>query len=63
VSTAPVIVDLAQRHHVDMPITATVAALLEGRIGARDAITTLMSRQPTSELRGLVDASVTASPT
>ena len=63
VSTAPVIVDFAQRHHVDMPITETVAALLEGRIGARDAITTLMSRQPTSELRGLVNAPVMDLPT
>jgi glycerol-3-phosphate dehydrogenase (NAD(P)+) len=55
VTTAPVIVDLAHRYHVDMPITETVASLLDGHIHARDAISRLMSREPQAELRGLVD--------
>jgi glycerol-3-phosphate dehydrogenase (NAD(P)+) len=53
VATAPVIVEMARRHDVEMPIADAVAALLDGRIAARDAIAVLMSRQPQSELHGL----------
>ena len=53
VTTAPVIVDLARRHEVEMPISEVVAAVLDARISPRDAITTLMSRQPQPELHGL----------
>jgi glycerol-3-phosphate dehydrogenase (NAD(P)+) len=56
VTTAPVIVELARRHGVEMPICDVVAALLDERIGPRDAITSLMSRPPRSELHGLTAA-------
>lgn len=61
VATAPVIVELARRHAVEMPIVETVASLLEGRIAPPAAITTLMSRQPCPELHGLVSTSTLAS--
>ncbi len=61
VATAPVILDLARRHDVEMPIAETVAALLDGQISAPDAITVLMSRRPRSELHGLKGASTLAS--
>ena len=35
VATAPVVLDIARRHGVDMPIAETVDALLNGRIAAR----------------------------
>jgi glycerol-3-phosphate dehydrogenase (NAD(P)+) len=57
VTTAPVIVELARRHDVEMPISEVVAAVLDGQTSPRDAITTLMSRQPRPELHGLVPAS------
>ncbi|MFM5931626.1 MAG: NAD(P)H-dependent glycerol-3-phosphate dehydrogenase [Novosphingobium sp.] len=42
--TAPVLAELAQREGVDMPIVQTVAALLDGTIGARDAVARLLAR-------------------
>lgn len=41
---------LAQRIGVDMPITAAVAGLLEGRYTARDAVAGLLARDPKDEL-------------
>lgn len=41
---------LAQRIGVDMPITAAVAGLLEGRYAARDAVAGLLARDPKDEL-------------
>jgi glycerol-3-phosphate dehydrogenase (NAD(P)+) len=62
VETAPVIVDIARRHDVEMPIAETVASLLDGQISARDAITVLMSRRPRSELHGLKGVSTMNAP-
>ena len=53
VTTAPVVVELARRHGVEMPIAETVAALLDRRIALGDAISTLMGREPRHELHGL----------
>jgi glycerol-3-phosphate dehydrogenase (NAD(P)+) len=53
VTTAPVVVDLARRHGVEMPIAETVTALLDRRIAPADAITMLMGRDPRPELHGL----------
>ena len=55
VPTAPVIVDLARRHAVEMPIVETVKAILDGAVTPTDAITALMTRQPRRELHGLAD--------
>ncbi|MDR3054936.1 MAG: NAD(P)-dependent glycerol-3-phosphate dehydrogenase [Zoogloeaceae bacterium] len=40
---------LAERLGVDMPITATVAAVLEGRVSVRDGIGQLLARDPAEE--------------
>lgn len=40
---------LAKRLGVDMPITATVAAVLEGKVSVRDGIGQLLSRDPAEE--------------
>jgi glycerol-3-phosphate dehydrogenase (NAD(P)+) len=61
VATAPVIVDLAHRLGVEMPIAEIVTALLDERIAPRDAITALMGRQPRPELHGL-DGATAGSP-
>ena len=53
VTTAPVIVELARRHGVEMPIVETVVAVLDGQIAPREAISVLMGRQPQPELHGL----------
>ena len=53
VATAPVVVELARRQAVEMPIAEMVSALLDGRIDARDAIATLMNRRQRTELHGL----------
>ena len=42
--TAAVAFDLARQYCVDMPITAAVAAIVEGRIGVDAAIESLVSR-------------------
>lgn len=42
--TAPVLVELARKKGVDMPIAETVDALLSGRVGIDEAIAQLMSR-------------------
>jgi glycerol-3-phosphate dehydrogenase (NAD(P)+) len=56
VTTAPVIVDLARRVGVEMPIAEVVTAVLDGRTAPRDAITLLMERELRPELHGLVGA-------
>lgn len=43
-ATARAVTRLAQSRQIDMPITAMVAALIEGRIDLADAVTTLLSR-------------------
>ncbi|MEO6359976.1 MAG: NAD(P)H-dependent glycerol-3-phosphate dehydrogenase [Sphingomicrobium sp.] len=47
--TAPVLARLAAEGGVDMPIVAAVAALLEGRIDADQALGQLLARPPGSE--------------
>lgn len=42
--TATVALDLARRHGVDVPVSAAVAAVLEGRLGVDEAIAGLMAR-------------------
>ncbi len=49
VSTAPMVLARAQRLGVDMPITACVVALLEGRLAVREALARLMSRDARPE--------------
>jgi glycerol-3-phosphate dehydrogenase (NAD(P)+) len=49
VSTAPMVLARAQRLGVDMPITACVVALLEGRLTVREALARLMSRDARPE--------------
>ena len=44
VATAPALVELAQRHGVDMPICDAVNAILSGAISLDDAIEALLSR-------------------
>ena len=48
-ATAPVLVDMAREKGVDMPIAASVEALLAGRISIDRAIETLMSRPSKAE--------------
>ncbi|MEO5774118.1 MAG: NAD(P)H-dependent glycerol-3-phosphate dehydrogenase [Sphingomicrobium sp.] len=47
--TAPVLARLAAEEGIDMPIVAAVAALLEGRINAGEALEQLLSRPPRAE--------------
>ena len=49
VPTAREVVRLAARHGVDMPISQAIAALLDGRIGAPEALEMLMARDPKEE--------------
>lgn len=44
VKTAPVVLDLAKEHGVEMPITAEVVGVIEGRIDARAAYRGLLGR-------------------
>lgn len=41
--------ELAERHHIDMPITASVHALLTGQINAQHALNQLLARNPRYE--------------
>ncbi len=43
-ATAPALVELAQRHGVDMPICAIVAEMVADRLSAREALTQLLER-------------------
>jgi len=49
VFSAPALVRLARQRHVEMPIAAAVAALVAGRITAREAVDLLLSRPRTHE--------------
>lgn len=49
VPTAREVVRLAQQYQVDMPISQAVAALLDGRLSAQDAVDLLMGRDPREE--------------
>lgn len=42
--TAGVVAELATRHHIEMPISAAVNAILDGRLGIDDAIDALLQR-------------------
>jgi glycerol-3-phosphate dehydrogenase (NAD(P)+) len=44
VTTAPVLVELAASHHVEMPVSRAVAAILAGHLSINDAIEGLLSR-------------------
>ena len=43
-ATAPALVARARRHGVELPIAEGVAAVLDGRLGVRDAAERLLSR-------------------
>jgi glycerol-3-phosphate dehydrogenase (NAD(P)+) len=49
VMTAREVARRATEVGVDMPITAAVCAMLDGRVNAREAVDALMNREPTSE--------------
>jgi len=53
VDTAPALLELAHKVGVDMPISATVAALLRGDISTGEVVSVLMRRSPKDELDGL----------
>jgi glycerol-3-phosphate dehydrogenase (NAD(P)+) len=53
VSCVDAVLDLAARHAVDMPICATVAAVLAGNTTPGDAVAQLMGRQATVEFHHL----------
>jgi glycerol-3-phosphate dehydrogenase (NAD(P)+) len=47
---AELVVALAKKHRVEMPIAEMVLAILQGKITARDAMQTLLSREPRAEI-------------
>ncbi|MBV5256821.1 NAD(P)-dependent glycerol-3-phosphate dehydrogenase [Synechococcus moorigangaii CMS01] len=49
VATAPAVMELAARHHVDMPICEAVAAIVSGKASVDAAINALLARPFTSE--------------
>jgi len=53
VETAPALLALAASVDVEMPISATVAALLRGELTPPEIVPLLMQRSPKGELRGL----------
>jgi glycerol-3-phosphate dehydrogenase (NAD(P)+) len=53
VDTAPALLALAHGIGVEMPISETVVALLDGVISPGEIVPTLMNRSPKSELDGL----------
>lgn len=53
VKTARVVLELATRHGVEMPIAEQVAAVLDGTTTARDAVPALMQRLAKPELHGI----------
>jgi len=44
VATAPVLVEMAKQKHIDMPIAAAVAAVLDGKLGVDEAVESLLTR-------------------
>lgn len=53
VSSAPAVLELAERVGVEMPVTEQVAALIRGEVSPPDVVGVLMGRAPTSELHDL----------
>ncbi|HTN81616.1 MAG TPA: NAD(P)H-dependent glycerol-3-phosphate dehydrogenase, partial [Acidimicrobiales bacterium] len=53
VATAPVVVALAERVGIELPIASAVAALLSGRHRPEELVTQLMTRDPKPEAAGL----------
>jgi glycerol-3-phosphate dehydrogenase (NAD(P)+) len=53
VETAPALLALAYGVGVEMPLSATVVALLHGEISPGEVVPILMNRSPKSELDGL----------
>jgi glycerol-3-phosphate dehydrogenase (NAD(P)+) len=51
VHTAREVLRLAARHHVDMPITQSVDAVLEGRLAPSQAVEMLLARDPKEDAR------------
>ena len=51
VTTAQAIATMATRQNIDMPIVSEVARVLAGATTPRDAVRSLMARDPTSETR------------
>lgn len=48
--TARVVCELAEKHHVDMPISRQVLGVIDGNISPRDAVVALLSRERKSEI-------------
>ncbi|MBQ8331780.1 MAG: NAD(P)-dependent glycerol-3-phosphate dehydrogenase [Clostridia bacterium] len=48
----PAAVSLSRKYNVEMPIVETVDAVVSGRVNVSEALHTLMSREPKSELNG-----------
>ena len=48
----PAAVSLSRKYDVEMPIVETVDAIVSGRVSVSEAIHTLMSRKPKSEISG-----------
>lgn len=53
VKTARVVVELAERHGVDMPLASEVVAVLDGKKSAVDAMAALLEREAGAELEGI----------
>jgi len=51
VKAAPEVLRLAQRHEVDMPITAAISGVLDGRLSAVEAVHVLATRPARAETR------------
>lgn len=50
INALPAAISLAKKYDVEMPIVETVDAVISGKVQASEAIRTLMSREPKSEL-------------
>jgi glycerol-3-phosphate dehydrogenase (NAD(P)+) len=53
VKTARVVVELAERNGVDMPLASEVVAVLDGKKSAVDAMAALLEREAGAELEGI----------
>ena len=49
VRTTPLLLKLADKYSVDMPLTKAVAAVLDGSVSCEDMVTHLLSRPQTAE--------------
>jgi glycerol-3-phosphate dehydrogenase len=52
VASARAVATLAQRNKVEMPITEAVVALLDGSVSPREAVESLLARDPKPEQAG-----------